>query len=345
MAFPQLPFLADVGVFVLAAAVIAFAGTRLAGAADRIADRTGLGEALTGVLFLGFITALPGIAASVTAALEGRPAIAIGNAIGGIAIQTVALAIADLGYRRANLEHAAASVTTILQTGVLIGLLTLVLLIMGGPDVAVLGFNPGTPLLFLAAAGGFVLVQRAREHPMWEPRMTRETVQDEPEPGARGEPIGALVLEVALTAVAVLAAGAAVAATTGQIASATGLNGTVAGGLFTAVATSLPEIVTSTAAVRRGALTLAVSDIVGGNFFDVLFVALADFVYVRGSLYHARGIGTREVFLTGLTILLNTIVLLGLVSRQRRGPARIGFESLLMLLVYVGGFLVLTFAM
>jgi cation:H+ antiporter len=53
----------------------------------------------------------------------------------------------------------------------------------------------------------------------------------------------------------------------------------VVGGLFTAVSTSLPELVTSVAAVQQGALTLAVGGIIGGNSFDVMFVAFADIAY------------------------------------------------------------------
>jgi cation:H+ antiporter len=84
---------------------------------------------------------------------------------------------------------------------------------------------------------------------------------------------------------------------------------------------------------------LAVSDIVGGNFFDVLFVFAADLVYLQGSLYHAEGVSRREELLTALAILLNATLLLGLLYRQRSGPANIGFESVLMLLMCVGGFL------
>ena len=141
------------------------------------------------------------------------------------------------------------------------------------------------------------------------------------------------------------AAGAVIALTTGNIADETGLGETVAGGLLSGVATSLPELVTTVAAVRRGALTLAVGDIVGGNFFDVLFVFAADVFCLQGSLYHAEGVGEREDFLTGLAILLNTLLLLGLLYRQRGGPVNIGFESALMLLLYVGGFLVLSLLM
>jgi cation:H+ antiporter len=103
----------------------------------------------------------------------------------------------------------------------------------------------------------------------------------------------------------------------------------------------LPELVTTIAAVRRGALTLAVSDIVGGNFFDVLFVFAADLVYLKGSLYHAPGVGDREVFLTALAITLNIILLTGLMYRQRSGPANIGFESVMMLVMYACGFVIL----
>jgi cation:H+ antiporter len=180
---------------------------------------------------------------------------------------------------------------------------------------------------------------------MWKPELTAETVEDIPdEPPGRAR-LGALLAGFGMTAEIVTAAGAGVAYTTGNIADATGLSETVTGGLFSGVATSLPELVTTVAAVRRGALTLAVSDIVGGNFFDTLFVFAADLLYLRGSLYHAEGVGSHEVFLTTLTLLLNITLLLGLLYRQRGGPANMGFESVLMLLLYIGGFLTLSFFM
>ena len=329
-------------VFLAGAGAIAVAGTRLAGLADRIADRTRLGEAVTGTLFLGLITALPGIATSVIAALEGYAGLAVSNALGGIAIQTTFLAVSDLAYRKANLEHAAASVVNMLQTVILILLMTVVLLTLSGPEVTIGFVHPTTPLLFGVVAFGAWLVYRTTERPMWHPRHTEETVEDEPAPESEHESLPRLLTAFVGSALVVLASGAAVAHAAGRISTTTGLSQTLVGGLFTAVATSLPELVTAVAAVRRGALTLAVSDIVGGNFFDVLFVCMADLAFFRGSLYHAPDVGPREVFLTGLAILLNVVLLLGLIYRQKRGPGNIGFESLLILVLYVGGFLVLT---
>lgn len=96
---------------------------------------------------------------------------------------------------------------------------------------------------------------------------------------------------------------------------------------------------TAVAAVRIGALTLAVSDIMGGNAFDVIFFAVADLAYRDGSLYHAMG--SRPTFLILLTILLTSILLMGLIRREKYGIANIGFESFLLFLVYAGGFLII----
>lgn len=94
-------------------------------------------------------------------------------------------------------------------------------------------------------------------------------------------------------------------------------------------------------AVRRGALTLAVGGIIGGNAFDTVFLAFSDVFYREGSLYHA--VSEQQILLISLTMLLTGILLLGLLRRQRQGLANIGFESVLMLLLYVGSFAFLLF--
>lgn len=336
----------DIAIFLAATAAIGIAGTKLAGYADRFADRTGIGEALTGTFLLGLVTALPGLAASLTAAVQGHAALALGNAIGGIGFQTTILAFADIAHREANLEHAAASVENMIQTVMLIVLLTLVLLGLNGPEITVGHVHPATLLLIAAAAVAFLLVRRVREQPMWRPRRTEETVFDLPDEDARdARGFGLLVFGILATAVITLASGVFLAEAAGDLVEETGLSEAVVGAVFMGVATSLPELVTCLAAVRRRALTLAVADIVGGNFFDVLFVAAADLCFVGGSIYHASGIGRREAFVVSLTLLLNVVFLAGLIYRQKHGPGNIGVESLTMLAIYGLGILTLVFAL
>ncbi len=112
-----------------------------------------------------------------------------------------------------------------------------------------------------------------------------------------------------------------------------GISETAAGALLTAIATSLPELVTAIAAVRSGALRLAVGDILGGNCFDVLFVSAADVGYRSGSILHAASPPT---YLVATCILLTAILMLGLLHREKHGIANIGFESFSVLVLYLG---------
>lgn len=329
-----------VALFGSAAFVIAVAGSYMTRAADRLADLTGLGEAVFGAVLLGGSTSLPGIVTSVATAWDGYAELAVSNAVGGIAAQTTFLAIADMTYRRANLEHAAASVENLVQGALLTTLLALPLLAMSGPDVSLFGVSPVSVLLVVGYVFGLRLVRQARATPLWQPRETAETRVDEPDETLESrKPLVRMWVQFVGFALVVAVAGYVVAKSGIGIAERTGLSQTVVGGLFTAVATSLPELVTSVAAVRRGALTLAVGGIIGGNSFDVLFLAFADVAYRDGSIYHA--ITQQQVFVIALTILLSGILLLGLLRRKRSGLGNIGFESVLVLVLYVSAFALL----
>lgn len=335
------PLWTEILLFVLAASVICMGGVRLAKYADRFADASGLGEAVIGAGLLGFLTALPGIAASVTASIDGRPSLAISNAMGGIAVQTVALAFADISYKRANLEHAAASLPNMMQTVLLIFLLTLVSLTLTGPEFMIGHIHIMTLLLFAAAGVCFYLIYKSRLRPMWIPEDTQETIQDTPVEADTDKPLRPLVIGFLIAGFFTLAGGIAATKFAGSIAFKTGASDTLMGGLVLAFATSLPEIVTSVAAVRRGALTLAVGGVVGGNIFDVLFVCVADLTYLPGSIYHAVPVAGGEIFVTNLTILLNVILLGGLIYRQEHGPGNIGVESVGMLVAWTAGMILL----
>ncbi len=328
--------------FLASALAIVIAGSRLSRNADILADRTGLGEALMGALFLGACTSLPGLTASITAALHDRPALALSNCIGGIAVQTVFLAFADISYRRANLEHAGASLPNLISGSLLISLLGLLLCAMTGPDLSLFGIHPATPLMIGGYILGLHLVYRSHKYPMWVPRLTPQTRTDEPDEEEHDAPSTTRIgIEFAVGAMIVLYAGWLLTHAVESIAALTGIGDSTAGFLLIAITTSLPEMVTSIAAVRRNALTLAVGGILGGNAFDTLFAAVADVAYRPGSLYHS--VTATETFLVSSTVLMTAVLLLGLLHRQRSGLANIGFESVLILLIYALVVLTLSF--
>ncbi len=329
-----------IGLFLFAVLVITFAGIRLSRSADIIADRTGLGEAVVGAVLLGAVTSLSGLTVTLLAAGRGLPQLAISNAFGGIAIQTVFLSIADISYTKSNLEHAAASVENMTQGSMLIIILSIVLLAGVGPDIQIFHIHIATPLLFITYVFGIRLVHHQHDRPMWHPRMTSATIKDRPDTSSwKNRSMLHVILTFIISAVAIIAAGFLLTDSSQALIQHTGLSQSFIGALLVAAGTSIPELVTSVAAVRRGALTLAVGGIIGGNIFDTLFAGAADIAYTKGSVYHA--LSQQETFLITLTILLTAILLVGLLHRQKQGVANIGFESSAIILLYLLGMIII----
>ncbi len=332
-------------VFVLATALILVFGVQLTRVAAQVAEVSRMGQTLVGALLLGATTSLPEVVTSLTAAVDGHANLAVSNAVGSVAGQTAFLAVADIAYRRANLEHAAASAENLLLAAVLIVLLAIVMAGVTLPTIALWNIHPVSLLLLVAYVQGMRMVSRVHSRPMWLPRRTHETAdhraRDKP-PTSKDAQISLPVLwaQFALAAAFTAVGGWLLARAAVPISVHTGLSQTVVGGLFTGLSGSLPELVTAVAAVRMGALSLAVGDILGGNSFDVLIVGLSDFLFSAGPIYGA--VEPQQSFLMALTILLNAILLMGMLFREKHGVANIGFESMLSLVFYVGGMLLLT---
>lgn len=315
---------------VLSAGVIVYTGTKITGVVDEIADRTGLGEAIAGAILLGATTSLPGLVTLATGALAGDAQFALANPVGGILIQTVWLSVADIFYRRVNLEHAAASSENLMQSLILVGLLAVPLFGYAVPDVSLFAVHPASlaiPVLYVA---GLVLVRQQRREPMWEPVDTPDTVHDEPEEPS-GRSAGRLAVLFLGLAVSMALAGYTVGRAGLGVVEATGLSGGLVGSTLTTGVSSMPELVTLIAAVRMRALALGVGDIIGGNVFDALQIALADVFYRQGVVY--ADAGPTGLLLLAAALLMSALLAAGLLLRGRRG---IGFEGFAIPAIWVG---------
>ena len=84
---------------------------------------------------------------------------------------------------------------------------------------------------------------------------------------------------------------------------------------------------------------MAVSTIVGGNTFDILFLSFSDFAYQQGSLLHV--FTNDHKYLVLLTIIMNTTLVLGLIRREKSGFGNIGVETWIIGGLYIFGLLAL----
>jgi|GEM_PF-4568506 len=117
----------NLAVFLFAAAIIWAAGSRLAIYADIIADRSGLGHALVGLVLLAGATSLPEIGRTISAAAIGSTALVVDSLFGGIVLQTAILGLADFSVAQQVLTFFAPSSVLLLEGALVILLLSLAL--------------------------------------------------------------------------------------------------------------------------------------------------------------------------------------------------------------------------
>lgn len=79
-------------IFIISGGVIWYFSNKLSHIVDFINDEYKLGAAFGGTILLSVIVNLPEVAIVIKGTLQGDPSIALGNILGGIAIQTVLLA-------------------------------------------------------------------------------------------------------------------------------------------------------------------------------------------------------------------------------------------------------------
>ncbi|MGI5211414.1 sodium:calcium antiporter [Plantactinospora sp. CA-290183] len=333
---PTTPWAAgpSVIVFAVASLVTVLGSIRLVALGDTLADRTGWGEAVFGVVFFGVATGLSGIVMTAVTAANGHPQLGYSNAVGGIAAQTTAVVVADAFYRKVNLEHAAASLSNLLFGCLLIALLALALLGSFTPDVTLCGVHPISVVIVACYLGGLQLVRRAGAEPMWQAVGTTETRPDVPDEHGDLDRRGAGWLwgRFVLVGLFVATSGWATALAAESLVEVTGLSAGFTGGVLLGVVNGLPETVTAVAAVRRGAVTLAVAAVLGGNILDVITLVVGDIAYRKGSIYHAAG--TEDLFITATGLFMTAVLLGGLLVRQSCGWGRLGFEGILLFASY-----------
>jgi cation:H+ antiporter len=343
MVMGSLPLWLLIVIFVSASVVIWFAGIQLSKKTDILDQRFHLGSALGGLILLAIATNLPEVAITVSAAVSGDLEVAVGNILGGIALQTVVLVVLDVfGVKGKHpLTYMAASLTLVIEAVTVIAVLAVVIAGSQMPSGLVIArLSPGSVLIAVIWVAGLLLVRRAQKHLPWQEQGEAPESQTEPKGHSKAKnphdptktkSTGASLAIFALAAVATLIAGVVLELSGSAAAARIGLSGVLFGATVLALATSLPEISTGLASVRQGDYKLAVSDIFGGNAFLPVLFLLAVLISGKTVLPQAQA---TDIYLTALAILLTVVYLLGLLFRPKRRIARMGTDSLIVLVLY-----------
>ena len=333
-------------IFAGAAAAVWIAGVKLSNTTDVLSSRLGLGEALGGLILLAIVTNLPEIAITASAALSNNLGVAIGNILGGIAIQTVVLVLLDVfGVRGPHpLTYLAASLVLVLEGALVMAVLTVVMSTQLPSSLVFERIAPGGLVIAVLWGVGLLLLNKARSGLPWQERGEAPESHEEPrghskakkdqEARARGKSTGRAAAVFGAAALFTLGAGVVLERSGDAIAGDIGMSGVLFGATSLAAVTALPEISTGITSVRLGDYKLAVSDIFGGNAFLPVLFLMASLLSGQAVLPQAQD---TDIYLTGLRILLTAVYIWGLVFRPRRRIFRMGVDSLTVLVLYAVG--------
>ena len=224
-------------------------GEALVRGAVGAARRLGMSPMLIGLTLVGFGTSTPELVTSVQAALAGSPGIAVGNVVGSnicniLLILGVAAAVMPIAVKRREIQRDGAAVTAATVLGIV--------LILSG---------------WLGRGAGLVMVAGLVAYLVLALKTTEAFAhEDDSAPPPLGRSAFYFVGGLALTVLGarLLVQGAIAAAT------ALGVSEAVIGLTVVAIGTSLPELVTSVVAARRGQPEVALGNVLGSNVFNLL---------------------------------------------------------------------------
>ena len=219
-----------------------------------IAAKFGIPPLVIGLTIVAMGTSAPEAAVSITSAIKGNAGITVGNVVGSnimniLVILGIASLIAPIAVQKSTVKVEIPFMLFV--TG---------LLLLLGYSGNKIGFFEGVVLwvAFLAYLG----------YLLWS--ATKNPAEAEEE---RLRPVWKLLLLVAVGMGLILWGSDLAVDAASAIAKMLGMSDRLIGLTIVALGTSLPELVTSVAASRKGEADIAIGNIVGSNIFNILFVA------------------------------------------------------------------------
>lgn len=331
--------------FAVSALFIVAAGIRLSYYGDIIAEKTGMGRTIVGLLLISIATSLPELVTSIRAALLDNADLVLGNMLGSNLFNLTLMVILDVtvvGFTvygkidRKNLRTASGSLLMIM-----ILMINMVLMLgrkplsgsglfyMNGTVPVIAGIGLDSILLlitFIFIIKKIVFDKQDSEEAEEELQYSEKNIST----GIIGFLISAAVIVVAgifLTESADMIAAIKVAGRP--------LGGTFVGSLFLAIVTSLPEMVATLGALKLKAYNMAVGNIFGSNVFNILIIFFADLFYRKGSLSAHAASGSSNI-LVGLVVSLITLLVVVAAKPNAPKKARLSLTSTLVLLMFIG---------
>lgn len=259
-----------------------------------LARRLKIPQLVIGLTIVAMGTSMPEAAVSVTAAMDSTPGIAIGNVVGSNILNILLILGVTACMTTLNLRAS----TLWIEIPFLIAV-TALLLVFGVTGSAITFWEGIIFLALFLVYLGYLAVLAKRE------KEKEESVQE--------IPLWKSLVFMILGGVMVVKGSDLAVDSACQLAAFFGISQRFIGLTIVALGTSLPELVTSVVAARKGNADIAIGNIVGSNIFNILFIL------GTASVICEIPFDSRFLVDTGIAIASAALLLAGSAKRRQLG--------------------------
>ncbi|MEX2595352.1 MAG: hypothetical protein WEC59_00370 [Salibacteraceae bacterium] len=316
--------------FALCTAVIIFSGSRLSFYGNQIAELTGMGKAWMGLILLASVTSLPELITGISSvAIVNAPNLAAGDIFGSCVFNLLILSILDARIKQPLFSMVRSSHIVAATCGIILLSLAGLAIYIADEVPTLLWISSFTFIIF-----GLYLITMwlifKYEH--------ADLIKSSPEIGAitftHAADLKKAISGYSLHALIVIGVAVFLPYFGEHIAEHTGLSNSFFGTLFLAAATSLPELVISLAALKMGALDMAVGNLLGSNVFNIFILGIDDVFYREGSLF--RDIAPSHLLSVFIIIIMTAVVSLGLLFKPKKKKIwLLSVDTFILVILYV----------
>lgn len=289
--------------------------------ASSVASKLGISQMLIGLTIVSFGTSAPEAAVSIGASLKGSNGIALGNILGSNIFN--ALLVLGASAIIMNMKVQKDTIKKEIPFVFLTNIVLLVLMtdkIITGRTENILDRGDGLVLLSFFIIFLYYLVQMAlKNREMGEIEENKEELL----------PTSKSIIFIIIGIAGIFFGGEWVVNSSSKIASTFGLSDELIGLTIVAVGTSLPELVTSVVAAKKGKNDIAIGNVVGSNIFNVLAILGTSVVI------HPIKVSTFSIYDT-LIITIVTIILFLYLFFDGKISRKEGISLTIFYLIYMG---------
>lgn len=306
--------------YLLAALVLVIFSVKCADYVDMLDKKTDMSGAFIGGVILAAVTSLPEMITSISSIALGNPGLIIGNVLGSDVFNLCIFGALTLVFANAYRQSKVGKshMKTLICT--LLAYLTTGFVLFSGidtsiPNVSINALSIVIVILYAIACRFMAADDNANES------------EDD-----NNLTVKQVVTRFVLCALGLVAASVAITYVTDKIDATYNLGSSLAGALFLGVATSIPELTSSIALVKKGNFNAMIGNVVGSNMFNYIIFSVSDILAFRANVYEVSD-DSKLLIVFGMISTL--LAMTSIVLKEKFGEKHKGLNAVFAILGFL----------